>query len=573
MPKVPTYDNFQVMPGTLPQARVQAQNMPDVAGAQLQNTGRALMGLGQDVGRIQLEAAKQADQVRLNDAMNKAVQAKLRLTYDPNEGFVHLKGDAALTRPDGKSLDTEYGERYQQELDAIEQGLGNENQRLAFRQQSGQLSNQFRGSTTQHVAKEYGDFQVSVQQGTIKTGQQQMSLAWGDAEAVSQSVNAIKAATAETGRLQGWSAKQTEAATVEALSPGHASVVSAAIDAGKLDYAREYMKQNTAELTPQARLQLTKVLDEGTFETTAQANTEKFITQAGGDTAKALELARASLTGKDEDAVVQRIKVIDSEKTALRERDQKAAADEAWKSVAGGRMPPPSVMARLDGRDAIAIRKQLSEGSPRKTDVSKWLEFTNKSPAELAQMDPAVLLREYRAHFSDADLRNANEMILGAKGLKGGKGNNDGLQIYTTTDVLTRSAREMGILPKSGNKVNPKQDQAFSEYQEKMQVKVNAWEAANKKKASPEVLASLVNEEKMNKVYLDTWGSDEEKAVIALSDADIPKAYVRVGEREIKLTSIPVDYRASATRRIQSKGLPVTEQLIAQMWAADNPKK
>jgi hypothetical protein len=189
-------------------------------------------------------------------------------------------------------------------------------------------------------------------------------------------------------------------------------------------------------------------------------------------------------------------------------------------------------------------------------------------------MDPATLMRDYRAHFSDADLRNANNMILGARGATGqGKANNDGLQLYTTNDLLTRSARDLGILPKSGTKVSVSQDQSFLEYQEKMQIRVNAWEAANGKKASPEVLASLINEEKLNKVYVSVFGSDPEKAVIALSESDMKTAYVRVDGREIKLTSIPVGYRADAVRRIQAAGMAPTEQLIAQMWAADNPKK
>ncbi len=407
MPRVPTYDNFTAMPSTLPQVRVQAQDMPDVAGQQLQNTGRALGQAGSELSRIALDAAREANQVRVNDAMNRAVQAKLKLTYDPDGGFVHLKGDAALTRPDGKGLDAEYGDRFKQQLDAIEQGLGNDAQRMAFRQQAGQLATQFQGSLTTHVAKEFGDYQVSVQQGTISTAQQQMALAWGDAEAVTQSQGAIKAAVAEQGRIRGWSGQQTQAAMVEALSPGHVAVVASAIDAGKLDYAREYMKQVGAELTPGARLQLTKTLDAGDFEMRTQGYTEQFLGQAKGDAAAALALAREKLTGKEEDAVVNRIKTFDAEQSALRERAQRTAADTAWKYVAAGKSPPASVMAALDGRDEVAIRKALQgdrEGKSVKTDPNVYYALT-----QAAVNDPNFKsedLRRYLDRLSPTDFKH-----------------------------------------------------------------------------------------------------------------------------------------------------------------------
>lgn len=574
MPKVPVYDNFQVIPNTVPQVQVRAPDVPDTVGAQLREQGQAAQRAGNVLNRVALDAVTQANQVRVNDAMNQAVQAKLKLTYDQSEGFVNLKGDAALTRPDGKSLDEEYSEKYQKQLDQIAQSLGNDAQRRAFMADASRLATQFRGSLTQHVAREFTEYQVGVQQGTIATARDQMALDWADPEAVGQSIRAIKAATAEEGRLRGWSGKQVEAAIVDALSPGHATVIASAVDAGNLDYAKEYAKQVNEELTPQARLQIKKALDEGEFETRTQNAADEIVAKYGADTSAALKAVREKYQGKEEDAIVQRIKAIDSEREALRERAQRNAADQAWRFVAQGKTPPPSLMAALDGRDAVSIRRTLTDGPPQRTSMTKWLEFTNMTPQQLAQMDPTTLLRDYRTHFSDADMRNANEMILAAKGLRGkGPANGDGLQLMTTQDLVKSTARQIGVLPKSGDKLTPAQEEEFDRFRNAMQTKINAWEAANGKKASPEVLADMLNKEKLNKVYLDTFGRDPQQAVIALKPEQLDKAYVRVGAREIRLTAIPGDYRADAIRRIQAKGLPVTEQMIATMWAADNPKK
>lgn len=382
MPTVPTYDSFQAAPGALPQTRLTMPDAPDVAGQQAQQMGQGLQRAGGELGRIALDMAQQANQVRINDAMNKAVAAKNRLIYDPAEGFVHLRGEAALTRPDDKSLDLEYTEKLKKHFDEIETGLGNQAQRDAFRQQSGQLMSQFNGALTQHVAKEYGAFRYSVQEGTIQVARDQMALAWGDAELLGQSRDAIKAAVVEQGRLKGLSAQQVEANLVEALSPGHAAVIASATDAGKLDYAREYMKQVNAELTPGARLQIQKTLDAGDFEARTQDQADTLYSRHKGNISAALADARTNLSGKEEDAVVTRLKNYDAERVALRERGQKDAADQAWRIYAqsgGMGKIPPSVLASMDGRDLEALRRTAraeSEAREVKTDPNVYYALT-----------------------------------------------------------------------------------------------------------------------------------------------------------------------------------------------------
>lgn len=341
-------------------------------GQKLSQTG---MAIGQDLARMQIDAQNQVNQTRVNEANNQAVEAKLSLTYDKEAGYINLQGKAALERPDGKPLDVEYGDKFKERIDAIAAGLGNEAQRREFLASANQMSAQFRGSVMQHTAREYGSYQLSVQDGTVKTAQQQMGLAWGDVGAVEQSKGAIRAAVYETGKLRGWSGQQVEAATVEQLSVGHSAVLSAAIDAGQLDYAKEYMTQNTKELTPEARLHVTKVLDVGQFEAKTQGAAETLYADAKGDPAAALAAARAKYSGKEEDAIVTRIKGFDQEKVALRERAQATAADDAWKvyeQTGSVNRIAPSTIAAMDGKALHALRATAradAEARAAKTEV------------------------------------------------------------------------------------------------------------------------------------------------------------------------------------------------------------
>lgn len=364
MPRVPTYDELQVGANTLPQANAQ----PIDAGRGLRQTGDGLQRSGDAAGQAAAERQKMIDQTLIADAMNKAVSARNFLTYDKDSGYAHLKGEAALRRPNGKSLIDEYDERLRQHLDGIESELLTDPQRIQFRAQASQLRRDFVGNLMRHSGQEFHEFSVRTQDGTIATARDQMTLSWGDAAALEQSRNAIKAAVYEKSRLLGLPAAQVEVGTTEALSPAHASVIAQAADAGKLDYAREYLKQVEGELTARDKLQITKILDAGDFEQRTQDGALGLYTKHKGDAAAALAEARTVFSGKDEDAVVRRIKEMDAEETALRERAQRDAGDKAWSIYAQtgslGKIPP-SLMAAMDGKDLVSMR----EAARRAADV------------------------------------------------------------------------------------------------------------------------------------------------------------------------------------------------------------
>jgi len=411
MPKVPTYDNFQASPSSLPQTRIAAPVMPDVAGQQAQQMGQGLMQAGAAMSRYALDQQREANQIKLNEALNKASEAKLRLTYDPEAGYTNLRGDAAMTRPDNKALDDEYSEKLNEALTGIETGLGNDAQKQAFRARAGQLAAEFRGNVTRHLAKEFTDYQLSVHDGTIATQTNAMGLSWGDAAEVMRARGAILAATAAKGKMMGLAGVQIEQMQIAALSPGHTAVIAGAVDGGKIEYAREYLKQHEAELSNEARLRVKSLVEQGDFETKTQDAADALYQQTGGDAASALKLAREKFTGKEEDAIVTRLKTLDAEETTLRERSQRDAADKAWTAYANGQRIPASILAGMDGRDRIALRRtQRAEAEARiagtqiKTDPNVYYALSIA-----AATDPNFSgedLRRYRDKLSPGDFKH-----------------------------------------------------------------------------------------------------------------------------------------------------------------------
>lgn len=453
MPRVPTYDNFKVEQNNLPNALIRpagarfdtpfTAEQATLPGRQMQSFGKQLGEAGAVINRIAYDEMETANQVRVNDATNAAYKARLELTFNPNEGFVNLKGENALKRPNDKSLDQEYGEKLAQRFDTIAKGLGNDAQRAKFKQQADQITMQFQSSLNQHIAKEFSDYQNSVDDGTIQTGREQMALAWSDPAAVKQAQDAVRGAVANKGLRMGISGKALEAATVEALSPGHAAVIASAVDAGNTKYAKEYMLQVTAELTPQARLQLTKTVDAGDFEERTQGAAGDLFGKHKGNISAALAEARATLSGKDEDAVVTRLKTMDAERVALRERGQRDATDTAWRIYAQtGSMAkiPASVLGAMDGKDLVALRKNAradAEGIEVKTDPNIYYALTVASAT-----DPNFKNEDLRRYFDKLSPTDRKHFAdVQAKAMKGDEGG----QMATITQQKDTIVKSLGL--------------------------------------------------------------------------------------------------------------------------------
>lgn len=311
MAKVPTLDNFQ----TGINASTPSPSGPvagDIGGRQAAQAGEAMGQAGGALSRIMLDAVDQQNQVRVSDAMNQAIAARLKLTHDKEAGFTALQGRDALERPDGKPLDQEYGDRYKATLSELSAGLGNDAQRRAFQAQAGRALAEFTGQVQQHMTKESQQFALSTQAGTIKVAQDQMALDWSRPDAVAQGQGAIKAAVAEAGRLQGLAPAEVLAKTVDALSVAHHAVIGQALQAGKVDYAKTYMQAVNAELTPQARLQLGDAVKQADVAMQATRKADEIWTAAG--------------PGQDRNAPVDLFKMEAAAREAYPDEPQKAKA-------------------------------------------------------------------------------------------------------------------------------------------------------------------------------------------------------------------------------------------------------
>lgn len=261
MPTVPTYGGPQASPTSVSGNTFAAPTEQNAAPQQLQQAGDAMQKAGTAEGNIAVDMAQQVNQVRVDDALNKARQQMLNLTYDPDTGYKTLKGDQALTRPDGQPLAQEYGDKLQSSISDIGGTLGNDYQRRAFSMQANDLMTQFQSGVEQHTLQEYKDYALSTQSGTIKLGVDQAKLHWNDPDQINNALDSVKAAVVRTGTLAGASANETMAQLKSTTSAVHEGVIAAALQSNNPTYAQQYLQQYKSQMTADDILKTTGLVN------------------------------------------------------------------------------------------------------------------------------------------------------------------------------------------------------------------------------------------------------------------------------------------------------------------------
>lgn len=215
--------------------------------------GRAATEIGADA-KARADAAAmamqhQADQVRVTDALNQARQVAQDLAYNPQSGYLSLKGSAAFERPDGVSLANEYGAKLGEQVSKLAQGLSTDRQRQLFAERAGELQTTFNGQVQAHMLGEFRQHALSVQDGAMALANDAAERSWNDPAAIKLALDQARAAVHQKGVLVGWSATQIDAATLDTTGKVHAKVILSALDNGQAGYAVSYLDRHRSEMT------------------------------------------------------------------------------------------------------------------------------------------------------------------------------------------------------------------------------------------------------------------------------------------------------------------------------------
>lgn len=255
MPRVPEYNNFQATPSAQPSVRFNPSQAPDageVVARQGQQMGQALQQSGGTLARLAADAVKDANETRVIDAVNKARERMFDLQYGKDTGYLNLKGDAALRRPDNQNLADEYVGKFKEQLAPLEQELGNDQQREMFRRATANMQTQLYGDAQRHVAGEFKTYKISTYDGAVSTAQQQIALNYNDVKEgglVDQGVKTIEAAVRMKAREMGLSQELADAEVRRAASNAHRLALGTALERNDVAFADGYLKKYRGQMT------------------------------------------------------------------------------------------------------------------------------------------------------------------------------------------------------------------------------------------------------------------------------------------------------------------------------------
>jgi hypothetical protein len=129
--------------------------------------GRVLSGLGTDLSRMAEEEAQKLDEVAAQNALNRLEQEKMRMTYDPKDGFLNVQGTGILERP----LLREIPEAFTKQIEAISATLKTPNQQALFRKHAATASTSLQRDLFRHVAVETEKAKSETAKATLELGQ------------------------------------------------------------------------------------------------------------------------------------------------------------------------------------------------------------------------------------------------------------------------------------------------------------------------------------------------------------------------------------------------------------------
>ncbi|MEY5100288.1 MAG: Bordetella virus, partial [Pseudomonadota bacterium] len=262
------------------------------------------------------------------------------------------------------------------------------------------------------------------------------------------------------------------------------------------------------------------------------------------------------------------------------EAAEKQATDEALDTAYrglyanGGNMNalPVSVRAMIPGDKlgavmgfADTVRK--SGGAVHNPEA--WAQILSMPRESLAAMSPIEFFREFRPHLDDAHLEKGYALLNDARGEVGTDAKH--LEVITTANRVKKAAIDAGLLPATG-KANDNEVKAFAQFERLVDDRVRQFEATDlqgKRKANSAELQQIIDGTLMDKVFVSRTGWIDREVIAGLAaPEDLTRAYVNVGGQEVRVAQIPANQRAVIASKLQGRGLPVTEQRIAELWVA-----
>ena len=219
------------------------------------------------------------------------------------------------------------------------------------------------------------------------------------------------------------------------------------------------------------------------------------------------------------------------------------------------------------------VEFQRNGGKFKQNDAA-WGRFLLMSDQQKAELTVDQFTNQYRGKLDDEHYQQGVQMSSQLRG-EVKKGQNT--EIVSNNERIKWAAQNAKIIP-TGEKRSETEEQNFARFQREVHQRVVQYEntkLGGKRKVDGDELDTIINGVLTDKVKTGgVFGFfSKEQPVSVMDPAKLNNAFVEVNGRTVKLMEIPARDREAYAGKLRSAGFKVTQQAIAQLWAADHPEK
>lgn len=253
------------------------QNSRDTASEALGGVGDALQNTAVAAGRIAKKVADEQNQAALMEARAKLIDTKLSLLDDKDNGLVAQRGKNALQNSQS------YIDNFDHAAEEISAGLGNGEQRAAFRASFANERLSFRSTVDTHVARESDALAKQGFESTLDSSNSDAMAhaSRGEFDKVPYAIAMGQAAINLRAEHEGWTAADVEQKKKAFATTTHIGIMDSLVDNDRPSEAEAYLNKHRGEMD---------------MALLAKSNMEKSIRTAG-EAVTGARLARQFVTG------------------------------------------------------------------------------------------------------------------------------------------------------------------------------------------------------------------------------------------------------------------------------------
>jgi hypothetical protein len=495
---------------------------------------------------------KKADSIQLTQAYADAVKAKNDLMYNPKTGAVGRKGKEAFGAMD------EYLPQFDQKMQEIEDGLGDDGQKAMFNEIKIKQKMDFDGDLQRHIFKESMEFEQETMTKGLEAAREDAIMNYQTPGKIAESIEVQKAFIISHAANNGRSPEWTEMALKTAESQTHKDVIERLLANGEDQTASLYYNKVRESIKGDDATDLEKSLEEGSLRGNSQRVSDELIVKYGS-LSSAMKAVREIDDPKLRDSVQDRVR----SEFAFREQENKRYLDtlevnalNILDSTKGDlHAIPPQHWTKFDrptrsGLEAYASNKK--NGLATKTDIEKYYQLKELAgnPATRDKfLSQDFNLMKFAPYLSESDMKDFIDVQT--KGRQGDTKELDGWR--SDRDIIVGSFQAMNMKPDK----DPEKFQMFAQKTDERVAQES--QRLGRKLTNGEVQAiadDLRVEVTTNKAFFGMWNT--KKKVYELDGTE--------KTLEIDIDDVPAREKKKIVESLRRNGKTVNNQNILQYY-------